>query len=78
MPRFMRISSASITARGTKVMPCSCAASTSGLSALTAEDVTTASAPTTCAAAWPRYTRTPRLARRKLLSLAIWSEPDTL
>ena len=45
MPRRRRISSASITARGTTGMPNSRAAATSGLSAFTAEEMTTASAP---------------------------------
>ena len=46
-PFFMRISSASMIARGTTGMRRSRAASTSGLSARTAVDVTTASAPST-------------------------------
>ena len=45
MPCFRRISSASITARGTTGMRRARAAMTSGLSERTAVDVTTASAP---------------------------------
>ncbi len=51
MPCFRRISSASIIARGTTGILRSRAASTSGLSACTAVDVTTASAPITLPAA---------------------------
>ena len=53
MPCFRRISSASIIARGTTGILRLRAASTSGLSACTAVDVTTASAPTMWLAAWP-------------------------
>lgn len=52
-PYFIRISSASISARGITGI-CSCrAVTTSGLSAFTAEDTTTTSAPCICAAACP-------------------------
>ena len=51
MPCLRRISSASIMARGTTGMRLSRATSTSGLSGLTAVEVTTASAPSTLAAA---------------------------
>ena len=64
MPCFRRISSASISARGTTGMPRSRAATTSGLSAATAVDTTTASAPATFAAAWPIAIATPSRARR--------------
>ncbi len=64
MPCFSRISSASISARGTTGMPLSRAATTSGLSAATAVDTTTASAPATFAAAWPMATLTPSRASR--------------
>jgi hypothetical protein len=50
MPCFSRISSASITARGTTGTRFARAASTSGLLADTAVDVTTASAPAMFAA----------------------------
>ena len=53
MPCLKRISSASISARGTTGMPRSRAATTSGLSAATAVETTTASASATFAAAWP-------------------------
>ena len=48
-PCLSRISSASISARGTTGMRCSRAASTSGLSCWTAVDTTTTSAPCTLA-----------------------------
>jgi hypothetical protein len=51
MPCLRRISSASISARGTIGIRFSRAASTSALSALTAVEVTTASAPSTCSGA---------------------------
>ena len=53
MPCFRRISSASIIARGTTGIRRLRAASTSGLSACTAVDVTTASAPAMWLSAWP-------------------------
>ncbi|MCY1536116.1 hypothetical protein D9M68_715590 [compost metagenome] len=49
-PFFMRMSSASITARGTTGTSLACAATTSGLSSFTAVDVTMASAPSMFAA----------------------------
>ena len=65
MPCFRRISSASISARGTTGMRFARAATTSGLSACTAVEVTTASAPAMCAASWPTKTVMPRPARRR-------------
>ena len=53
MPCFRRISSASITARGTTGTRAARAAITSGLSPFTAVDVTTACAPATFEASWP-------------------------
>jgi hypothetical protein len=53
MPCFRRISSASITARGTTGMRAARAAITSGLSPFTAVEVTTASAPAMWFASWP-------------------------
>ncbi len=77
MPCFRRISSASISARGTTGMPFSRAATTSGLSAATAVDTTTASAPAMFAAAWPIVTAMPRPASRRVTAPAARSEPDT-
>ena len=77
MPCLRRISSASITARGTTGTRRARAAMTSALSPFTAVDTTTACAPAMCAAAWPIDTFTPRLARRCSVALSLWSEPDT-
>ncbi len=77
MPCFRRISSASITARGTSGMRRARAARTSGLSPFTAVDVTTASAPAMFSAAWPMATRTPSAARRCVTAPSLWSEPLT-
>ena len=77
MPCFSRISSASISARGTTGIPCSRAATTSGLSAATAVETTTASAPATLAAAWPIAIAMPRPARRAVTPLAARSDPET-
>jgi hypothetical protein len=63
-PFWRRISSASITARGTTGSSLAWAATTSGLSALTAVEVTRQSAPAMCAASCPMCTRAPRSARR--------------
>ncbi len=76
MPCFRRISSASISARGTTGMRFSRATSTSGLSACTAVEVTTASAPSTLAAAWPTWVWMPRLASRLSVLLSARSEPE--
>ncbi|MOA40532.1 hypothetical protein D3C78_1624180 [compost metagenome] len=76
MPCLKRISSASISARGTTGIFFSRAASTSGLSAFTAVDVTTASAPSMCAAAWPTWVVMPRACRRRRLGLSTRSEPE--
>ena len=78
MPCFRRISSASIMARGTTGMRRSRAISTSGLSGLTAVEVTTASAPSTLAAAWPMKVRMPMPARRRSVAPSARSEPDTV
>ena len=78
MPLFRRISSASITARGTTGMRLLRAAMTSGLSPLTAVDVTTACAPAMCAASWPMNTRMPSSANRREVALSAWSLPDTV
>ncbi len=78
MPCFRRISSASISARGTTGMRFSRAASTSGLSDCTAVEVTTASAPSMCAAAWPTKVPMPRPASRRSVALSDRSEPVIL
>jgi hypothetical protein len=75
MPCFRRISSASMTARGTTGMRFSRAVSTSGLSACTAVEVTTASAPSTFEAAWPTKVPMPRPASRRSVALSDRSEP---
>jgi hypothetical protein len=64
MPDFRRISSASMTARGTTGMRCCRAASTSGLSAFTAVLVTSACALPMCSGRWPMRTGMPSSARR--------------
>ena len=78
MPFFSRISSASITARGTTGTRAARAAITSGLSPFTAVEVTTACAPAMCAASWPIATRMPSDASRREVALALWSEPETV
>ncbi len=76
MPCFRRISSASMTARGTTGTRLLRAAITSGLSPFTALEVTTASAPAMCAASWPMATRMPSLASARVVALSLWSEPE--
>ena len=77
MPCFKRISSASITARGTTGTRLARAAITSGLLAITAVEVTTASAPWICAASWPTAIRMPSAPSRRRVGLSFWSEPET-
>jgi len=77
MPCFSRISSASITARGTTGMRWARAAITSGLSPFTAVEVTTACAPAMCAASWPMWMRMPSSASRRVTAPSDWSEPET-
>ncbi len=60
MPYLIRISSASISARGITGICRRRASSTSGLSGFTAEEMTTTSASPTFEAAWPRVIRPPR------------------
>ena len=79
MPCFRRISSASISARGTIGIPRSRAATISGLSGATAVDTTTASAPATFAArVADRDARRRGRARRAVTALAARSDPETL
>ncbi|KAG1432754.1 hypothetical protein G6F57_022730 [Rhizopus arrhizus] len=75
MPRFRRISSASMMARGTTGIREARAAITSGLSPATAVDVTMAPAPVTLLATWPIAIFTPRLARRRVTADSFRSEP---
>ncbi len=78
MPCFNRISSASISARGTTGMPRSRAATTSGLSAATAVDTTTASAFAMLLRAMADARPcAPSCARRRVAALSARSEPDT-
>jgi hypothetical protein len=77
MPCFRRISSASISARGTTGTPCSRAAATSGLSGGTAVETTTASAPAMLPASCPIAMRTPMPASRRVTDDAARSEPET-
>ena len=80
MPYFMRISSASISARGMTGIFSSRARITSGLEKVTAEEMTrTSTLSSTCSASWmPRCRRAPRRSRRRVVSLSTTSEPETL
>ncbi len=78
MPCLKRMSSASIIARGTTGTCASRAASTSGLSGFTAEETTTASAPSMRRASWPMATAMPRLRRRSTAALSAMSDPLTV
>ncbi len=78
MPCLKRISSASIIARGTTGMCRSRACRTSGFSAFTAEETTTASAPAMFAAACPITTGMPRSRRRFTTAPSAMSEPLTV
>jgi hypothetical protein len=49
----------------------------SGLSLRIALDTTTQSVSSTFAALWPRWTRAPSCARRRVTALSALSEPDT-
>ena len=77
MPRRKRISSASISARGTIGMRRSRASSSSGFSALIALDTTTQSVPCTFSAVWPRWTLAPSLRSRRTAAFSARSDPDT-
>jgi hypothetical protein len=78
MPCLKRMSSASIIARGTTGTCSSRARATSGLSAFTAEETTTASAWATFPAACPIATFTPSVRRRRTGPLSERSEPVTV
>ena len=75
MPRFRRISSASIKARGTTGMRLLRAAITSGLLPATAVDVTMASTPSMFSALWPCTMHAPSAARRCVVALSARSDP---
>ena len=74
---FIRISSASISARGMIGRWSFRAAASSGLSAGTAEEMTTTSADSTCSAACPSNTMAPSSARRPAFGPKRRSEPLT-
>jgi hypothetical protein len=76
-PCFRRISSASISARGTTGTRRCRAAMTSGLSARTALDTTTASAPSMFCAACASATRAPSSFSRRVAAFSARSEPLT-
>jgi hypothetical protein len=76
-PCFRRISSASISARGTTGMRRVRAAITSGLSGRTALDTTTASAPSTFAGRCSKFSRTPSDESLLVAVLTARSEPLT-
>ena len=78
IPYFSRISSASISALGMMGIWSRRASTTSGFEALTAEDTTTTSAPSTCSALWPSCTRTPRELSRAVEAELFRSDPLTL
>ena len=77
MPRRKRINSASIAARGMIGMRWLRASINSGLSWRIALETTMQSVPSTLAAEWPRITRAPSRARRRVAALSALSEPDT-
>ncbi len=77
MPRRKRINSASIAARGIIGMRWLRASISSGLSSRMALETTTQSVPNTLAAEWPRITRAPSLAKRRVATLSELSEPET-
>ena len=76
-PYFMRMSSASISARGITGMQASSAARSSGFVAGTADENTTTSAPSTSDASWPMPIRMPSSRMRRVAALSRRSEPDT-
>ena len=77
MPFFMRISSASITARGTTGTSLAWAATTSGLSSFTAVEVTMASAPSMNRASCPVCTVAPSCTKRRVAAFSPRSLPET-
>jgi hypothetical protein len=77
IPCFSRISSASISARGTTGTPRSRAATTSGLSAATAVDTTTTLAPATLRSSCPAAIFAPSSLKRRVVAESATSEPLT-
>ena len=78
MPNFMRISSASISARAITGMRSSRARATSGFAILTAEEMTTTSMPApTLPGSWPMATAAPKRVKRRVVSDSARSEPLT-
>ena len=77
MPYFIRISSASISARGMIGIPRRRASRTSTFSPEIAEDVTTTSALRTLPGAWPARIRAPSVLRRLTVSPLARSDPVT-
>ena len=77
MPCLRRISSASISARGTTGTCRARAAASSTLSCFTAVDTTTASARSTFARSWPMNTSMPLSRSRWMVALSATSEPLT-
>ncbi len=77
-PYFMRMSSASISARGMTGMRLSRAFITSTLSSRTADEMTTTSALLRFSARWPMAISAPRRSRRRVASFSARSEPETL
>ena len=71
------MSRASICPRRSTVSPRARAAASSGLSSLTAVEWTTTSASPRFSAWWPKWTRTPRVSRRRVMAPAARSEPLT-
>jgi hypothetical protein len=76
-PYFMRISSASISARWMTGTSRWRAATISGFSWVTAEERTTTSAVPTFSARWPMVTVSTSAPSRRVVSDALLSEPDT-
>ncbi len=74
---FIRISSASISARGITGIRRRSASTTSGLSPATAEEITTTAASPTFSKQWPTVTLAPRPRRRSTAGESRRSEPDT-
>ncbi len=78
IPYLRRISSASISARGITGTCRSLAAATSGLSSLTAEDMTTTSAPSMFEDACPMNIFAPKDSSLLVVSVSLRSEPPIL
>ncbi len=77
-PYFMRMSSASISARGMTGMWPARALATSTLASRTAEEMTTTSAFWRFSARWPMAITAPSLASRRVASFSWRSDPETL